>query len=243
MGTMIYLILAQAVVFAVMVIGIRQLLLSDTLRATNKLREAEGELGKKEESVRKRIEENEAEFRRKSAESQEALARTREAMEKETAKSRDAIIEEAKKERDRIVDDAVRNKEKVRQELAREAETRTLEYAGRIYEMVFSADLGRKLDYAFLEELLAALDEMDASSINVDAPAIEVECSHPLEEAHKKRIQEIIAAKFDVSLGVHETINSEMIAGVKIKLGSLEIDGSLRNRFREAVDQLKSEHT
>jgi len=30
MGTMIYLILAQAVVFAVMVIGIRQLLLSDT---------------------------------------------------------------------------------------------------------------------------------------------------------------------------------------------------------------------
>lgn len=243
MGTMIYLILAQGVVFAVMVIGIRQLLLSDTLKATNKLRDAEGELGKKEESVRKRIEENEAEFRRKSAESQETLARTREAMEKETAKSRDAILEEAKKERDRIVDDAVRNKEKVRQELAREAETRTLDYAGRIYEMVFSAELGQKLDYAFLEELLAALDEMDASSINVDAPAIEVECSHPLDEAHKKRIQEIVAAKFDVSLGVHETINSEMIAGIKIKLGSLEIDGSLRNRFREAIDQLKSEHT
>jgi F0F1-type ATP synthase membrane subunit b/b' len=243
MGTMIYLILAQAVVFAVMVFGIRQLLLSDTLKATNKLREAEGELGKKEESVRKRTEENEAEFRRKSAEAQEAMARTREAMEKETAKSRESILEEAKKERDRIVDDAVRNKEKVRQELAREAETRTLDYAGKIYEMVFSTDLGRKLDYAFLEELLAALDAMDVSSITVDAPAIEVECSHPLDEAHKKRIQGIIAAKFEVSLGVHETLNSELIAGVKIKLGSLEIDGSLRNRFREAIDQLKSEHT
>jgi hypothetical protein len=242
MGAMLYLILAQAVVFAVMVVGIRQLLLSDTLKATNKLREAEGELGKKEESVRKRIEENEAEFRRKNAEAQETLTRTREAMEKDLAKSRETMIEEAKKERDRIIDEAVRNKDKVRQELAREAETRTLDYAGKIYEMVFSADLGRKLDYAFLEELLTALDEMDASSITVDAPAVEVECSHPLDEAHKKRIQDIISAKFDVSLGVHETPNADLIAGVKIKLGSLEIDGSLRNRFREAIDQLKSEH-
>lgn len=243
MGTMIYLILAQAVVFAVMVIGIRQLLLSDTLKATGKLREAEGELGKKEEAVRKRIEENEAEFRRKNAEAQEAQVRSREAMEKELVRSRESMLEEAKKERDRIVDDAVRNREKVKQELAREAETRTMDHAGRIYEMVFSADLGRKLDYAFIEELLAALDGMDASSITVDAPAIEVECAHSLDEAHKKRIQSIIAAKFEVSLGVHETINADLIAGVKIKLGSLEIDGSLRNRFREAVDQLKSEHT
>ncbi|MEI6147907.1 MAG: F0F1 ATP synthase subunit delta [bacterium] len=243
MGTMIYLILAQAVVFAVMVIGIRQLLLSDTLKATGKLREAEGELGKKEEAVRKRIEENEAEFRRKNAEAQDALVRTREAMEKELVRSRESMLEEAKKERDRIVDDAVRNREKVKQELAREAETRTMDHAGRIYEMVFSADLGRRLDYAFIEELLAALDGMDASSITVDAPAIEVECAHPLDEAHKKRIQSIIAAKFEVSLGVHETINADLIAGMKIKLGSLEIDGSLRNRFREAVDQLKSEHT
>lgn len=243
MITMIYLIVAQAVVFAIMVIGIRQLLLNDTVKATRRLRDAEGELVKKEEAVRKRVEEHEADYRRKTAESQEALARAREAMEKELAKSRESMVEEAKKERDRIVDEAVRNKEKVRQELAREAEVRALEHAGRIYEMVFSADLGRKLDYAFLEELLMALEEMDASSITVDAPAIEVEGGHPLDEAHKKRIQDIVARKFDISLGVHESVNPELIAGVKIKLGSLEIDGSLRSRFREAIDQLKSEHT
>jgi F0F1-type ATP synthase delta subunit len=242
MGTIVYLILAQAVVFVVMVIGIRQLLWRDTAKATQALREAEGELGKKEEAVRKRIEENETEFRRKSAEAQEALARTRETMEKDIAKTREAMLTDAKKERDRIVDDAQRNTEKTRQELLREAETRTLEYAGKVYEMVFSEDLGKKLDYAFLEELLAALDEMDASSITVNASNIEVECSHPLDEAHKKRIQDLVMKKFDISLGINETTNAELIAGVKIRLGSLEIDGSLRNRFREAVSQLKSEH-
>ena len=48
--------------------------------------------------------------------------------------------------------------------------------------------------------------------------------------------------KFETKLEVQETIAPELIAGIKIKLGSLEIDGSLRNRFSEAIDQLKSEH-
>lgn len=242
MGTMIYLVLAQAVVFVVMVIGVKQLLLRDAAKATNALREAEAELGKKEEAVRKRIDENEAEFRRKSVEAQETLTRTREAMEREIAKNREAMLDDAKKERDRMVEDAQRSIEKVRQELYREAETRTLDYAGKIYEMVFSDDLGKNLDHAFLEELLAALEEMDASNITVNAPSIEVECSHPLDDKHKTRIQDLVARKFDASLPVSETVNPELIAGVKIKLGSLEIDGSLRNRFREAVGQLKSEH-
>jgi hypothetical protein len=241
MGVMVYMVLAQVVVFVAMVVGIRQLLWRDTAKATQTLKEAEGELGRKEEAVRKRIDENEAEFRRKSAEAQEMLARTRETMEKDIAKSRDAMLVEAKKERDRILDDAQRNTEKVRQELLREAEMRTLEYAGKVYEMVFSEDLGKQLDHAFLEELLTALDEMDASSITVNATAIEVECSHSLDGVHKKRIQDVVAKKFDSSLEVNETINTELIAGVKIRLGSLEIDGSLRNRFREAVGQLKSE--
>lgn len=242
MGTMVYLILLQAVVFVVMVVGIRQLLWRDTAKATQALKEAEGELGRKEEAVRKRIEENEVEFRRKSAEAQEALVRTRETMEKDLAKSRETMLAEAKKERDRIVEETQRNTDKIRQELLREAETRTLDYAGRIYEMVFSEELGRKLDHAFLDELLAALEEMDASSITVNATAIEVEGSHPLDEAHKKRIQELIAKKFDITLNVSETLNAELIAGVKIRLGSLEIDGSLKNRFKEAVGQLKGEH-
>jgi F0F1-type ATP synthase delta subunit len=224
----------------VIVVGLKQLLSRDIVKAAEKLREAEGELGKKEDAIRKRIEENEAEFRRKSAEAQETLARTREAMEKDLAKNRDQILEDAKKERDRIMEDAVRGQEKLKQELIREAEAHTFEYAGRIYEMVFSEEIGKKLDHAFLDELLAALDEMDASSITVDAPAIEVECSHPLEEAHKGRIRTLVAKKFGSELDLRETVNAELIAGVRMKMGSLEIDGSLLNRFREAIGQLKS---
>lgn len=242
MTAMIYLIVFQVAIFAVLVAGIKQLLLRDTLKAAGKLREAEADLSRKEEAVRKRIEENETEFRRKSAEAQETLNRTREAMEKEVSKSRDSLLEEARKERDRILEEASRNKEKLRQELIREAQVQTLEHAGRIYEMVFSAEVGKTLDHAFLDELLVALDEMDSSSITISAPAIEVISSHPLEPVHRERLKEIVLRKFNVKLETRESIEPDLIAGIKIKLGSLEIDGSLKNRFVEAIDQLKSEH-
>jgi len=242
MRMMAYLIVAQLAVFVILVIGLKRLLLGDTQMAAAKLREVEADLGRKEDAVKKRIEDNEAEFRRKSAEAQDGLTRTREAMEKEIARSRDVLLDDARKERDRIVDEANRSKDKLRQELVREAQAQTVEHARRVYELVFSEELGRKLDHAFLDELLVALDEMDSSSINISAAAIEVVCSHPLEPAHRERLREIVVRKFDVALEVRETVDPELIAGIRIKLGSLEIDGSLRNRFNEAIEQLKSEH-
>ena len=242
MTTLIYLIVFQVVVFALLVLGIKQLLLQNTLKAAAKLRETEADLSRKEEIVRKRIEESEAEFRRKSAESQEALARAREGMEKDVAKSRDAMLEEARKERDKILDEATRSKEKLRMELVREAQVQTLEYAEKVYEMVFSEEVGKTLDRAFLDELLAALEEMDVSSITISAPAIEVTSSHAMDISHIQRLKDIVKRKFEVDLNVQETTAPELIAGIRIKLGSLEIDGSLRNRFNEAIEQLKSEH-
>lgn len=242
MTIMVYLVVFQIALFAVLVFGIRQLLLNNTLKAAAKLREAESELGRKEDAVRKRIEENETEFRRKSAEAQEQLARVKEAMEKDVAKSRDALLDEARKERDRIMDEASRNKERLRQELMREAQVQILDHVAQVYEMVFSAEVGQSVNNAFLDELFAALEEMDASSITIAAPVIEVTSSHPLDKAHHERIVDIVHRKFDARLEIRESVDANLIAGMRIKLGSLEIDGSLKNRFQEAIDQLKSEH-
>lgn len=239
---LLYLVLAQMAVFAIMVMAMRRFLLRDTMKAVNKLRDAESELGKKEDTIRKRIEETESEFRRKASESEDALSRAKEDLEKEMARTRETLVEEAKHERDRIMEEANRSKERMRLELAREMESKTLDNTGRICEMAFSDEMGRRVNQAFIDELLGALDEMDASSITIVAKAIEVDCSHPMPQTTKDRIRDLVTSKFGVSLDVHETVHPELMAGIRMKLGSLEIDGSLQNRFREAVDQIKQEY-
>ncbi len=238
---LVYLILAQAAVFAVMVIVIRQLLLRDTMNAVRKLQATESDLAKKEDAIRKRVEENEAEFRRKSAEQQDAQARMRETMEQELARTRETLVEDAKRERDRILDEATHSKERMRQELARDMEIKTLDNTARICDMVFSEAMGARLDQAFIDEMVEALDEMDASSLTIAADVIEVEASQPLSPATKDRLRDLVARKFGVSLDVRESAVPRLMAGIRVKLGSLEIDGSLQNRICEAVDQLKQE--
>jgi F0F1-type ATP synthase membrane subunit b/b' len=239
---LLYLVLAQMAVFAIMVMAMRRFLLRDTMKAVNKLRDVESELGKKEDTIRKRIEETESEFRRKAAESQDTLAHAKEDLEKELARTRETLVEEAKRDRDRIMDEATRSKERMRLELAREMESKTLDNTGRICEMAFSDEMGRRVDQAFIDELLAALEEMDSSSITLAAEAVEVDSSHPMPQATKDRIRDLVSRKFGATLDVHETVHPELMAGIRMKLGSLEIDGSLQNRFREAVDQIKKEY-
>ena len=237
--TLIYVLGAQVVVFGVMLAALKWILLRDTLDAVRRLKEEEGELGKKEDAVRRRLEEHEAEYRRKAADMQEELARAREQAEKESQRLRDSLVEEARKEKDRILAEAERGRERMRQDLVQETEARAMEYAGRVFELVFSERIGAALNRLFLDELIEALAEVDGTSITIDAQEALLESAQPVEPDQKKRLVEVIGRTFGVEPVITEKSAPELISGVRIKLGSLEIDGSLRNRFREAGEELK----
>jgi hypothetical protein len=116
---------------------------------------------------------------------------------------------------------------------------KAVEYAGQVCEMVFSERITAEMNKRFVGELLDALDEMDAGSITVDSERAEFVSSHPLEADQKARLEKLLADKFGAVIKVHEKVRSDLLAGVIFKLGSLEIDGTLLNRCREAVAEVK----
>jgi F0F1-type ATP synthase delta subunit len=229
----------HAVVLAAIVVVIRRLLLSDTLRAVERINQVEADVRKKEESLRRDIEEREKEIAQRKAEADEELQRQRDQMAREMAQIKERMTAEARKESDRIVDQAHRNEEKLRQQLTLETEQKAVEYAGRLMGLVFSEKVTAKLDEVFVEELLDALDEMDASGLTVEASTSEFTAAHPLAPAQRERLQRIRTDKFGTKIRVQEQIREDLLAGLILKLGSLEIDGSLLNRFREAGEEAK----
>lgn len=235
------LVIVQVVVFAVLAFVLKRLVLSDTLKAVAQLRQVEAEVGHKEEAMRRRIEENEREFQRKNLEAQEESRKAHEAAEKELAKTRAALIEESKKERDRIIAEAEKHKDRLRQELLREADKQSVEYAVQMFAMVFSDRISADLNRGFVEELLVALEEVDEDSISVDAESVELTASHPLADDLRERTRDLLQRKFHVKTAIQEKVDSDLIAGIKIKLGSLEIDGSLRNRMGEAIEEARKQ--
>jgi len=230
---------AHVVVLAAILFVIKRLLLSDTMRAVNRIKQVEAEIRKREEEIRKEIEEHEREFARRKADGEEEIQRHKEKSEKETAKLKDQILAEAKEEGDRIVDQARKNEEKLRKQISQDVEEKAVEYGGQVFRLVFSEKMTEELDKQFTAELLEALEEIDSSTITLDAHEAEFTSSHPLDEEQRKRLEKLLADKFGVDMGVKEKIQEDLMAGIILKVGSLEIDGSLANRYNEAVAEVK----
>jgi F0F1-type ATP synthase delta subunit len=235
----IQLIVMQLVVFVVIVIVLKKILLNDTLSAVARLRQVEDDVRKKEETVRREIEEHEREFQARSAEAREKMAREKETSEKELARLRDSMISEAKRESDRIVSEAQLNKERLRREIFEEMTAAALDCSGQIYEMVFSEKIGAAINRQFIDELIEGLEELDESSVTLEGEGAEFTSSHPLETDQKRRIEAILLKKFGREIKVSEKVSPNLLAGLIIRIGGLEIDGSLLSRFKEAAEEVK----
>lgn len=229
----------HVVVLAVIIFIIRRMLLGETMQAVNRIRQVEAEVRKKEESIRAEIEEHEKAFVQKKAEAEDELQRRRQQMETELGKVREQIAGDAKKEADRIIDQAKKNEEKMRKQLAQQVEERAVEYGSEVFKLVFTEKMTQELDKQFIDELLDALDQVDGSSITVDAANAEFFTSGPMDAAQKSRLEKLLDEKFGAKVKVQEKIRKELMAGLILKMGSLEVDGSLLNRFQEAAAEVK----
>ena len=239
MRIVIPIVLVHAVVLGLLIFVIRRMLRHDTMQAVNTVKQVEAEVRKKEAGIVKQIEDHEKEFAHKKTEAEEELQRQRMESEKEIKTLRDRMLGDAKKESQLIVDRAKQNEEKFRQQIAQEMEEKAVDYGGQIFQLVMSEKMGAEMNKQFINELLDALGEMDPTSITVDASNVEFKSSHAMGTDQKERLKALLREKFNVDVEIKEAVDAKLLSGVVFKLGSLEIDGSLLNRFREAVGEVK----
>lgn len=243
LGTLFNIVVAQLAAFAVIVIVLKRILLSDTMNAVKRMREVEGELARKEEAARRKVEDGERELARRGQEGRDEVERSREEMIKQVEKQRQGVLEEANAERERIVREAKQSEDRIRRELLQDLDEKAVSFASGMVEMVFGQAMTKSLHRRFLDELIAALEELDEATISVDPSQVEFRAGQPLEEDQRKRIAELLATKFSVTHPFEEKVEPELLSGLVIRLGDLEIDGTLKSRLREAADELRKRHS
>ncbi len=232
-------ILVCGCVLGIVLFVVKKALINDTKRAISRVKQVEAEVRKREEGIKKEIEEHEKDFTRKKAEAEEALEKKRVESEKEVTLMREKTMATAKEEGDRIIASARKNEEKFRQQILQDMEEKAVDYGAEIFRQVFSEKMTQELNKHFIQELIDALAEMDAGSITVDAQDASFTSSHPLDPGQKEQLEKLITEKFGAQIKIQEKVQEDLIGGLSFKLGSLEIDGSLASRFKEAVVEVK----
>lgn len=241
LGVILPIVIAHVVVLGAILFTIKRMLVGDTARAVGRIGEAESEIRKKEESMRHELEQMKQDFAAKRATAEEDLQERREELEREMAQSKESTIEKAKREATDLLEKAKKEERRRRDRLAQEMESKAIDFAGRMFRLVFSERLNDALNRAFIDELVDALIDTDSGGITVDSGSTQFIASHAIDADQKAKLQKVLKEKFGIDVSIAEVIQEDLLAGLVIKLGSLEIDGSLLSRYQEAAAELKKD--
>ena len=231
----------HVVALAVVLVLIKLIVGGYAARTIKRVRLVEDEVRNKESDIKRQIEQHDRELAAKKNELENELQTQRESGRREAARLKEQAIADAKSEREKILEQARKTEEKMRQQLQHQMEERAVQHGGRIFDLVFSDLMSASLNRQFIAELLDALSEIDEGSLTLESHAAEVVASHPMDEDQKERLLKILTEKFGDKVTLSESSDESILGGIVLKLGSLEIDGSLRNRYREAVDEVVKE--
>jgi len=232
-------VMAHALVLVAIVIIIKRLFVNDAMNAVNRVKQVEAEIRKKEEGIRLQIQEHEKEFLRKKEEREKEIERERDESKKQMDRLREQMLADARADGDRIIQQAKKSEDRLREKIEQDMEEKAVDYGAQLFNLVFSENITEELNRQFMNELLDALDQIDSSTIAVDSTDAEFTLSHPMDPKQKERLEKLLTEKFGADIRVNEKVEEDLLAGMIFKLGSLEIDGSLLNRCREAAAEMK----
>jgi len=234
-------IAVHVVVLLAIVVLVRLILVRQAAGAIARVKQVEDEVRKKEEQIRREIEDHEKTFASKKESAEREMQAQRDEAKREVARMMEQATNNAKAESQKILDQAHRNEEKMKEQLALQMEEKSVEYGGKVFKLVFSDLMTAELDRLFIAELIEALGEIEKGSITVESAEAEVTTANPLSEEQKTQIQSVLASNLHDDAVIVENTDETLLGGLVLKMGSLEIDGSLRNRYREAVNEVRKE--
>jgi F0F1-type ATP synthase membrane subunit b/b' len=234
-------VFAQVVLLLVIIGVLRKMIFSDTNSAINRLskldnanREREKQLMQKLAQAQKYVQEQQQKVQ---DEQQKIKAEARRA----AGQLHEDIIAKAKQEGDEIIKKAHASRERIRTEATIEAESKMIQFCGEMIQQVLSSAIQSELNDRLVVEFIEELEKADFGKLNRDVNEVEIVSVQPIAEKRLETIRKTLETKMGRPVRVYSKANPELVGGVMMRLGSMVVDGSLAERFRESALKMKQE--
>ena len=232
----IQLFVFSLMLFAGLAALLQRLIGKHATTATAHLQGLTQEYLKRQEELKKRLEEAEKQYQallaKAQAEGQEMKAQAL----RESVEARRKMVDEARQEAERIVKQAVQAKDALRAELEQGVEKRVVEWACQLILEVLPQQLQESAHTRWLEEVISnGLLHMDRLETSERVQEARVVSAAPLTPPQKEKILAKLKASVGHAVTLKEDVDPRLIAGLVITIGHLVLDGSLASKLREAV--------
>lgn len=236
----VWLVVIQLFIFTMLVLFLRILLTRNVTSATTHLHELNQDYNEKVEAANKKKAEVDRYYDEMLLKARADAEKQKVQILREAQTTQEAVVKEARRQGEDIIAQANKAQELALAEIERRVEEKAMERAGELLLSVLTEEMNRHLHELWVEALFkTGLDDVEKLHIPEDATEIKVETPFPLSDEQKTMLSTKLTHATGKTLPFVEESVPGLVAGIRIALGSLLIDGSLRLKLHEAAKDAK----
>jgi F0F1-type ATP synthase delta subunit len=237
----VWLVLIQLVVFTALIFFLKMLLTRNISSATSQLHEMNSDYNQKVEDANRKKADVDKYYDEMLRKAKTDAEKTKVQILKEVQEAKDSLILEARRQSEEIISQAHKAQETAMGELDKQINNRAVDKACELLGLVLNSNTAILLHALWVKELLkVGLDEIERLNLPEDMTEIRVQTAFAMDAADKATIEKAVHKIIHREVPVVEEVHPELIAGLKITLGSLVIDGSLKYKIKEVSKDVKS---
>ncbi|HTL47650.1 MAG TPA: F0F1 ATP synthase subunit delta [Verrucomicrobiae bacterium] len=146
----------------------------------------------------------------------------------------DQMQQQGRTEAEHIVSEAVKTRDAMRQEMVQQMEKKVVVRACQVVLEILSAEARKSAHEQMLCQLmeggLQTLEKMDSRE---KIARVRIVSAFPLESGLRAKIEETVQKKLGHLPEIAEVVDEKLVAGLRIELGHLVLEGSLASRVKE----------
>ena len=230
------LVLLQVFIFTGLIFFLRKILNNNVISATAHLKQLSSEYAKKEEQIKKQLEETQRQCKETIANAQREAQQKHEGIIDQAQKESDRIINEAQQKGEEIVKQADRTRQALIAEINQKIDEGALERAAELVHQALPEHIREAIHHRWLEELISSsLEQLDRLHIPEGVLEVRVVSAFSLTSKQREALKAKIKEKLGRQLEIKEEVNPDIIAGLVVNIGSLVLEGSLRFKIKEVT--------
>ncbi len=224
-------IVIQIITFSLIVFALRKMLYSDSARESRRLRELSNENLRREREITRKEQETEKLFAEKIASANAEVIKIRLKGESDVEELKKSLIADAEQEAAGILKSALSDREKIKEELSLETKSQVPLLALRIMKDALSEPVRELIHRELVLEVIHKSRELEKEQASSSLRAVEIVSARALTKTEKENLLEALFGARGKRPPVEEKLDNDLIAGLLVRLDTLVIDGTLRDRL------------
>jgi F0F1-type ATP synthase delta subunit len=223
-----------AVIFFAMILVFRQIMTKNVVSATEHLDEMNHEYLRKEDELNKQLEESKQKAKDMVSQAQEEAEKLKARIIADTEAEKDKVLKNAHLQSSEIINQAEKSRQMLLSEIDERIKKEALEKASRLLQEVLPEGFRQDAHLHWIEELVKnGFAENERLELPPGEKQVKIISAFPLKEEERKVILKRLKGVLGQDILPQEELDPSLVAGLVIHIGSLVLDGSLKNKIKE----------